>query len=53
MNFKTLTIQYFSAYGMFCTEEIDVSTLDIFAIAQQINYWFKKNKVEIVHVELQ
>ena len=53
MNFKILTIQYFSKYGIFCTEEIDVEGLDIFAIAQTINYWFKKNKTEIVHAELQ
>lgn len=51
MNFKILTIKWFSAYGIYNVEEIDVEGLDIFAIAQKINL-FNKKRGEIASVEL-
>ncbi len=53
MDFKTLTIEWYSAYGVYNIDEIDVEGLDIFAIAQKINIFHKKVVGKIVHVKLQ
>ena len=53
MDFKTLTIEWYSAYGVYNIEEIDVEGLDIFAIAQKINIFYKKAGVKIEQVKLQ
>lgn len=53
MDFKTLIIEWYSAYGVYNIEEIDVEGLDIFAIAQKINIFHKKAGVKIERVKLQ